>query len=64
MRCEDCRGHGKFAVLRLAGREATVAYYLPCSSCNGTGQQSCCEGMCGNAVDVTNTGEDRDHSPS
>ena len=28
----------------------------PCPSCNGTGQQSCCEGMVGCSGDVTNQG--------
>ena len=30
---------------------------VPCPSCNGTGQQSCCEGMVGCSGDVTNQGE-------
>jgi hypothetical protein len=60
MQCEDCFGIGEVLidgtgkpVMRL--RDAYTM--IPCPSCGGTGIQSCCEGACGNAADVTNTGD-------
>ncbi len=56
MRCEDCGGIGKLAVLRfpILGPRMLIEKEMPCPSCGGSGQQSCCEGAVGLAEDVTN----------
>ena len=54
MRCQDCDGSGTLPVLALD--PPRIERGLPCPSCGGTGQQSCCEGAVGNARDVTNQG--------
>jgi hypothetical protein len=58
MRCQQCGGIGTLAVLAFPflGPRMIIERELPCPSCNGSGQQSCCEGATGLACDVTNTG--------
>lgn len=59
MRCEDCQGQR-----RILAHLAQPGWLLvPCPSCNGSGITSCCEGACGNAADVTNTGETKTPAP-
>lgn len=46
MRCEDCGGLGKLAVLEfpILGPRMRVVSELPCPSCGGSGIASCCDG--------------------
>lgn len=60
MICENCYGIGEVLIdgaCNIVSRLRDAVLMIPCPSCGGTGIQSCCEGSCGNAADVTNTGE-------
>ncbi|HTV90139.1 MAG TPA: hypothetical protein VME41_14085 [Stellaceae bacterium] len=52
MRCEDCHGRGMVAVREADG----AAWWLPCLSCDGSGQQSCCDGMTGDGDQIDEGG--------
>lgn len=53
-------GQGQRILLNFPGppgqQENLLPILVPCPGCGGSGITSCCEGMCGNASDVTNDG--------
>jgi len=54
-KCSDCYGHGQTLMSadhRWPVSKHEAAYVMPCPTCGGTGELSCCDGPVGHADEM------------